>query len=155
MRAWGLKKCAKGLVMSEFKLKENELESLCRLLKDSLHNGDIVLLQGSIGSGKTTFVRHFVESFGQEAQVSSPTFSLALSYENAQYGSIHHYDIYRKDVQEMLELGLLDMLMREGVHFIEWGEEKLKNLLAHNGFKVATITITPTPTHHRIYEVCL
>ena len=139
--------------MSEFLLQENELNLLCQELKDSLQNGNIVLLQGNIGSGKTTLVRSFVESFGYTAQVSSPTFNLALSYENPQYTNIHHYDMYRKNIHDMLELGLVDMLEQQGVHFIEWGEENLKHLLIQNGFKVISIDITPTPTHHRIYKV--
>ena len=61
--------------------------------------------------------------------------------------------MYRKNIHDMLELGLLDMLEQQGVHFIEWGEENLKHLLIQNGFKVISIDITPTPTHHRIYKV--
>ncbi|TLD87650.1 MULTISPECIES: tRNA (adenosine(37)-N6)-threonylcarbamoyltransferase complex ATPase subunit type 1 TsaE [Helicobacter] len=140
--------------MDRFVLQENELNILCELLKKTLHIGSIVLLQGDIGSGKTTLVRSFIESFGTDSIVGSPTFSLVLSYENAQYGSIYHYDMYRKTLQDMLELGLLDMLMNEGVHFVEWGEENLHQLLAQNGFSVSRIAITSNE-NNRIYEVSL
>ncbi|WP_334092713.1 tRNA (adenosine(37)-N6)-threonylcarbamoyltransferase complex ATPase subunit type 1 TsaE, partial [Helicobacter typhlonius] len=53
--------------MDRFVLQENELNTLCELLKKTLHIGSIVLLQGDIGSGKTTLVRSFIESFGTDS----------------------------------------------------------------------------------------
>ncbi len=139
--------------MNEVTLAEDELHILCQELKNILQDRYVVLLQGDIGSGKTTLVRHFVESFDTTTRVNSPTFSLSLAYDNPHYGVIYHYDMYRKSLREMLELGLLDMLMQEGLHFIEWGDENLGQILKQNGFQVIFIHLTPTPSHHRIYEV--
>ncbi|WP_034352817.1 tRNA (adenosine(37)-N6)-threonylcarbamoyltransferase complex ATPase subunit type 1 TsaE [Helicobacter jaachi] len=141
-----------------YRLIEADLYILCNDLRAMLKNGHIVLLQGEIGSGKTTLVRAFVEHTQKHksTQVQSPTFSLALAYESAQYGAIYHYDMYRKSPQDMLELGLLDMLMQEGLHFVEWGDNNMQNLLKTSGFHVIGIHITPTQGQQdRIYEVSL
>lgn len=113
-------------------------------IQKCLGDASIVLLRGVMGSGKTTVVRKFIESYGNATQVTSPTFSLMLSYESKQYGMIYHYDMYRKDLQEMLELGLLDMLDKPGLHFVEWGEEDLENILKNNGFKTIIVRIATT-----------
>lgn len=138
--------------MSKYELRENELFSLCNRLQAILHNRHIVLLMGDIGSGKTTLVRAFMESQGVQSPVPSPTFNLALCYECPQYSKIYHYDMYAKSLQDMLELGLLDMLDNDGLHFIEWGDWQLQQLLAQNGFNVISIHITPQE-QQRIYEV--
>ncbi|MCX2717724.1 tRNA (adenosine(37)-N6)-threonylcarbamoyltransferase complex ATPase subunit type 1 TsaE [Helicobacter sp. MIT 21-1697] len=144
--------------MSEYILSESALTELCHTLKNTIRKGYVVLLRGDLGSGKTTLVRSFVafESKEQANEVTSPTFSLAQAYKSQDYGAIYHYDIYRKDMQDMLELGLLEMLEQDGLHFVEWGDEALENILRQNGFNVMSITInTNAMLDHRIYKVAL
>ena len=97
----------------------------------------IVLLKGDLASGKTTFVKSFVKEIGLDDLVTSPTFSL-----QSVYGSmIYHYDIYNKKLEEFISLGLLEEFEKPGIHFVEWGDEKLKKLLISYGFEVLTIEI--------------
>lgn len=141
--------------MREFELGEGDVGLVCAEL--GLNKGDIVLLRGDLGAGKTTFVREFVrlECPERAKQVSSPTFSLAQSYESEKFGMIYHYDLYRKSLQEMLALGLLDMLQEEGVHFVEWGDENLERILRESALKVVCIAITLANPRIRHYEVSL
>lgn len=138
-----------------YRLQLQELGTLCDKVKSSLHDKDIVLLRGDLGSGKTTFVQAFVSqenSTKHKQSVTSPTFSIAQSYESASFKEIHHYDLYRKSLQEMFELGLLDMLERNGIHFVEWGDERLERILKDSGFKCMVINIS-TNGDTREYEV--
>ena len=95
----------------------------------------IVILSGTLGSGKTTFVKEFVKSKNIDDFVTSPTFSIQNIY-----GNIYHYDLYNKDINEFLSLGMLEELEKEGYHFIEWGEE-LEKYLKQFGFEYLKIEI--------------
>ena len=104
---------------------------MCRKLKKN-----IVILSGTLGSGKTTFVKEFVKSVGIKEIVSSPTFSIQNIYED----KIFHYDLYNKDINDFLSLGMLEELDKKGYHFIEWGED-LENYLKQFGFEYLKIEI--------------
>ncbi|WP_228254734.1 tRNA (adenosine(37)-N6)-threonylcarbamoyltransferase complex ATPase subunit type 1 TsaE [Halarcobacter bivalviorum] len=100
-------------------------------------NNCIVILRGDLASGKTTFVKHFVKKLGLDDEVTSPTFSLQSIYSNR----IFHYDVYNKSLQEFISLGLLEEFEKEGIHFVEWGDEKLEELLKSYGFEVFVLNI--------------
>ena len=139
--------------MRELQLQEDELFSLCEILQENVAKSPIVLLRGELGSGKTTLVRSFVAYCGGDtSEVSSPTFSLSQGYECQKYGVIYHYDIYRKELSEMLELGLLECLELQGVHFVEWGGNDLQTLLRQNGFTPISIDIE-LGQNNRIYRI--
>lgn len=156
---------------SALTLPLSRLSELFTLLLPRLEGGCVLLLQGEIGSGKTSLVRELLaysenlaysESLApardssnaiESSLVSSPTFSLAQSYESAYFGSIHHYDLYRKSNQEMLELGLLDMLSESGLHCVEWADENLRTLLLASGFRTITINITHDNATTRTYRI--
>lgn len=97
----------------------------------------VVLLQGDLASGKTTLVKNYVKSLGITDVVNSPTFSI-----QSQYGSnIYHYDVYNKTLEEFISLGLLEEFEKEGIHFVEWGDENLKKILDDYGFEVLVVKI--------------
>lgn len=114
------------------------IDTLISSLKDKLHNRDIiVLLQGDLASGKTTLVKRFVSFLGMEDLVTSPTFSLQSVYGN----TIFHYDLYNKGLDEFIALGMLEEFEKPGIHFVEWGDDKLKELLKSYGYEVLSIEI--------------
>ena len=84
--------------------------------------GDVVLLNGTLGAGKTTFAQYFIDSLLDEKQdINSPTFNLLKTYETKKF-PIHHLDLYRlKNSEELYELGIEDILS-DGVTLIEWPE---------------------------------
>jgi tRNA threonylcarbamoyladenosine biosynthesis protein TsaE len=84
-----------------------------------LEPGDVILLAGPLGAGKTEFAKGVAEGLGVEDRVVSPTFTLAREYQGRL--RMIHVDVYRLDAeQEVLDLGLEDF--PEGVLLVEWGD---------------------------------
>ena len=85
-----------------------------------LHAGDVVVLTGDLGTGKTVVAQGLAAALGVEEPVVSPTFTLLREYEGRL--PLRHLDVYRLDhVQEAIDLGLGELL-DDGVVVIEWGE---------------------------------
>ncbi|MGO9963244.1 MAG: tRNA (adenosine(37)-N6)-threonylcarbamoyltransferase complex ATPase subunit type 1 TsaE [Acidimicrobiales bacterium] len=83
--------------------------------------GDVVLLVGSLGAGKTTFVQGLVAALGGHEPVTSPTFTLAHRYRSAP--PVTHVDLWRLEhLQEVVDLALEEELDEGGVVVVEWGE---------------------------------
>lgn len=82
--------------------------------------GDVVLLVGDLGAGKTAFVQGFAAALGVTAPVTSPTFTLANRYEGRMV--VNHLDVYRFDCPE--EVSDLDLpeILDDGVTLVEWGD---------------------------------
>ncbi|MEA3314475.1 MAG: tRNA (adenosine(37)-N6)-threonylcarbamoyltransferase complex ATPase subunit type 1 TsaE [Campylobacterota bacterium] len=122
----------------DFKVSLKDINKVINYLISKINSEDtIVLLQGDLASGKTTLVKHFVKSIGIKDEVTSPTFSLQSIYPN----NIYHYDIYNKTLEEFISMGFLEEFEKTGIHFVEWGDDKLKNILIEYGFKVIVIEI--------------
>jgi tRNA threonylcarbamoyladenosine biosynthesis protein TsaE len=99
---------------------EEETIRLGEILGRSLRAGDVVLLYGELGAGKTTLVRGMARAVGYRGRVSSPTFALAHVYRGKRL-TLHHLDLYRLKEGETGELGL-DELMNDpcGAVVVEW-----------------------------------
>ncbi|MDR2693277.1 MAG: tRNA (adenosine(37)-N6)-threonylcarbamoyltransferase complex ATPase subunit type 1 TsaE [Chitinispirillales bacterium] len=99
-----------------------ETRRLGAKLAKTVCQGDVFSLNGNIGSGKTEFVRGFVEALSSGVNVRSPTFSIVNTYPAPDF-SIHHFDFYRiEDVREFSSIGLDEYINGDGVCLIEWGE---------------------------------
>lgn len=86
-----------------------------------LRNGDVVLLDGEMGAGKTTTTKLIAEAIGVVDDVTSPTYTLVHTYSGGRL-TLHHADLYRlKSTVEIDDLGLEEMLSAGGVLLIEWG----------------------------------
>lgn len=99
-------------------------ERLGRCLK----SGDIVLLFGDLGAGKTTLTLGLCRGLGlaKDEYIRSPTFTLVNEYQGT--GTIYHIDLYRLDAFPEIEaLGLEDSLFSNGVSIIEWAEKLFPN----------------------------
>ncbi len=83
--------------------------------------GDIVLLVGELGAGKTAFAQGFAAGLGVQEPVTSPTFTLVRTYTGRV--RLHHVDVYRlESLQEALDLGLAEMVDEDAVTLVEWGD---------------------------------
>lgn len=90
-----------------------------------LQDGDLVCLEGDLGTGKTCLAQGIGQGMGVAAPVTSPTFTLIAEYHPPPPAPVlYHIDLYRLDtpVEEALALGLEDYLLGEGVCVIEWAE---------------------------------
>jgi tRNA threonylcarbamoyladenosine biosynthesis protein TsaE len=82
--------------------------------------GDVMLLVGDLGAGKTAFTQGFADALGVEDQVTSPTFTLVRTYRGRL--RLNHLDVYRLEhLQEVEDLGIGELL-DDGVTLIEWGD---------------------------------
>ncbi|TKZ19337.1 tRNA (adenosine(37)-N6)-threonylcarbamoyltransferase complex ATPase subunit type 1 TsaE [Shimia litoralis] len=105
--------------------------ALATLMAKSLGAGDVLLLAGDIGAGKTHFARALIQSLLQEPEdVPSPTFTLVQTYETNAF-DIWHADLYRLTApDEVVELGLLDAF-EDALCLIEW-PDRLAELAPEN-----------------------
>ena len=86
-----------------------------------LRPGDLVSLTGDLGAGKTTFVQGAAAGLGATEPILSPTFMLVREYRGSL--PIYHLDVYRLErIQDVMDLGFEEMVDRQGVVFVEWGD---------------------------------
>jgi tRNA threonylcarbamoyladenosine biosynthesis protein TsaE len=141
-------------VLSE---SEAATETAGERLGASLAAGDVVLLYGDLGAGKTAFVRGLARGLGADpADVSSPTFTIVQEY--AGRLTLYHVDLYRLDEKEADDLGLEELVLGEGVVAIEWAErwrgrpdDVIEVRLEHAGEDTRRILVSrqlPTPNPH-------
>jgi len=100
---------------------EEKTKSLGRALARLLKPGDLILLYGDLGSGKTVLVKGICEGLevDPDVYITSPTFSLVNIYEGKY--TIFHVDLYRLETEDVYELGIWEYLT-EGIVIIEWAE---------------------------------
>ncbi|WP_448378681.1 tRNA (adenosine(37)-N6)-threonylcarbamoyltransferase complex ATPase subunit type 1 TsaE [Fervidobacterium sp.] len=103
-------------------LNEKELKSVAKRFANCLSDGDILILSGEIGSGKTTFVRGLVTGLGcSEHIVTSPTFTLMNVYSCLK--TVYHIDAYRlNNLEEVFYVLEGEIEEKDGIFVIEWGE---------------------------------
>jgi len=131
---------------------ELETAAVGRDLARTLNAGDVVLLHGDLGAGKTAFVKGLAEGLGvAPEEVSSPTFTLVQEYRGGRL-TLFHVDLYRlDDPREIADLGL-DEIAADGVLAIEWAEKLERDAwlkpsrydtveIAHGAGDARTITI--------------
>jgi tRNA threonylcarbamoyladenosine biosynthesis protein TsaE len=102
-------------------VSEAETESLGAHFARELHAGDVVLLYGDLGAGKTAFVRGLARGLGANSdEVSSPTFTIVQEYRGRV--TLYHVDLYRLEAAEIDDLGLEDLICGDGIVAIEWAD---------------------------------
>ena len=133
---------------------EDETHAVARALGVRLVAGDVVLLSGALGSGKTAFVRGIAAGLGVDpGEVSSPTFTLVHEYRGHRL-TLYHADLYRLDSAATADLGLEEMGAADGVLAIEWPERLAHGIPAAIAVRIEItgdtdrrITIDATPAY--------
>ena len=101
---------------------ESETSGVGEAFGRTLRAGDVVLLYGDLGAGKTAFVRGMARGVGANPdEVSSPTFTIVQEYA-APAVTLYHVDLYRLEPAEVDDLGLEDLVSGDGIVAIEWAE---------------------------------
>ena len=124
-------------ILSEIKCNLEDLSIITNNLAQKANVGDVYLLDGDLGVGKTTFARLFINSLFEKykiirpASIKSPTFPIMISYLLKDY-EIFHYDLYRiNNKNELSEIGLFEFI-EKNISIIEWPDIILKNFTLKN-----------------------
>ena len=125
----------------EIEASLNELNKVVVYLKSVLPSNAIVFLRGDLAAGKTTLTQAIARDRGIESEVTSPTFSLQQCYMGRDGSSLYHYDLYRLEHEEFMQMGLFEEFEKSGWHMVEWGSDALKSFLVHVGYNVVTVEI--------------
>lgn len=134
---------------------EAETAAEGRRLAASLRGGEVLLLSGDLGAGKTAFVRGLAGGLGIDpADVTSPTFTLVQEYRAGRL-PLFHVDLYRLTPIEVDDLGLDDMALEGGVLAIEWPDRLPRALdgaipiqFAHGNGDTRIIRVSPARAAH-------
>ena len=114
---------------------ENDTKKIAKVLASKLKKGDLIVLCGELGSGKTKFTEGFLSYFGLENEISSPTFTIVNEYKKDNI-NIYHFDVYRlSDSSEFYEIGG-EEYFEKGICLIEWGE-LIKEVLPKNYIQIS------------------
>ena len=111
-----------------------ETKKIAKQLASKLKKGDVIVLSGDLGAGKTKFTEGILEYFGLENEISSPTFTIINEYSKGDV-NIYHFDVYRlEDIDEFYAVGG-EEYFDKGICLIEWGE-MLEEILPKNHMKI-------------------
>lgn len=116
--------------MIKFTAKNIEdTDALAARIAEKLKGGEVILLNGNLGAGKTTFTKGLAKALGVDEVVTSPTFTFMKEYHGRL--DLYHFDMYRvEDEDGLYELGLNEYLYMRGVCVIEWNKFKdIKNYI--------------------------
>jgi tRNA threonylcarbamoyladenosine biosynthesis protein TsaE len=100
----------------------DDTRELAAAIAPLVRGGDVILLAGELGSGKTVFAQGLGRALGVEGPITSPTFTLIHEYDTPEL-RIMHADLYRLDrMQEVIDLGIGELVDDEAVALVEWGD---------------------------------
>jgi tRNA threonylcarbamoyladenosine biosynthesis protein TsaE len=100
----------------------DDTRGIAQAIAKLVRAGDMIVLIGEMGSGKTTFSQHFAHALGVTEPVTSPTFNLLHNYAGGRL-KLHHADLYRLErTGELDDLGLTELQEAGGVMLVEWGD---------------------------------
>ena len=138
-----------GKDMKEIEAPLDQLPRVVTYLQEILPSDAIVFLRGDLAAGKTTLTQAIAKALGVEKGVTSPTFSLQQCYEGDGGQALYHYDLYRLDYTQFMQMGLFEEFEKPGWHLVEWGSDALKAFLEGVGYNIATIDIEATESGRR------
>jgi tRNA threonylcarbamoyladenosine biosynthesis protein TsaE len=116
---------------------EEETVNIAQQFSSTLSPGEVIILNGNLGSGKTFFIKNVLQYFNI-TEVNSPTFSLVNEYSSNR--KFYHFDFYRiENVNELYDIGFDEyMADEEAVKFIEWGN-LFRSILPHRRTEIEII----------------
>ena len=115
--------------------KAEDTREFAKMLAKEAKEGQIYLLSGDLGTGKTAFDQGFAQGLGIEDYVNSPTFTIMQIYDKGRL-PLYHFDVYRiGDSSEMDELGYEEYFFGNGVSLVEW-PEMIEDILPDDAIRI-------------------
>jgi len=115
-----------------------ETFALAKEIAKQVKQGEVFVLTGDLGAGKTVFTQGFAAGLDITEPVNSPTFTILQIYEGGRF-PLYHFDVYRiGDISEMDEIGYEDCFYGEGVSLVEWGD-LIEEILPEHYVKVTIL----------------
>lgn len=147
---WDGTSMKKDSVFGVHKVKSvDETYALAKKVADTLDGGEVLLLDGDLGAGKTTFTKGLAKALGVKEEVTSPTFTILNVYEDGRL-KLNHLDMYRvESSDELAELGIEECFDEDAVTVIEW------NKFEHFDGKVIKISVKTLGETKREYDIVL
>lgn len=147
---WDGTSMKKDTVFGVHKVKSvDETYALAKKVADTLDGGEVLLLDGDLGAGKTTFTKGLAKALGVKEEVTSPTFTILNVYEDGRL-KLNHLDMYRvESSDELAELGIEECFDEDAVTVIEW------NKFEHFDGKVIRISVKTLGETKREYDIVL
>jgi len=128
----------------------HEINNVAKQFIDQIGNKKVFAFYGTMGAGKTTFIKAVCEELGVLETITSPTFAIINEYKDGEGNSIYHFDFYRiNKLEEAFDFGCEDYFYSENLCFIEW-PELVESILPDNTVKVY---ITETENGERFVEI--
>ncbi len=106
----------------------DDTQAIAAAIAGVVRSGDVIILSGEMGAGKTAFAQGFGRALGVDEPITSPTYTLVHSYDVPKSGSLgrvtlHHADLYRLDrTEEVADLALAELAEFHGIVLVEWGD---------------------------------
>lgn len=138
------------VLLFEISLSQKQTKEIAKEILSFIKKGDLVVLQGDLGAGKSVLTREILTLLGVKNKITSPTFTLVNEY-FAPSGHYYHFDMYRlEDELEAVNIGFEEMIAdKDSIKFVEWAE-KVKNYLPKHYKK---ISIAKLGSHSRAIAV--
>lgn len=106
---------------------ERDTDAFAQKLAHLVQAGDIICLEGDLGTGKTTFTKYFAKALGIDQAIKSPTYTIIREYEDDEI-PLYHMDAYRLEETGSDSVGLEDYINGDGVTIIEWPQFVVEDL---------------------------
>ena len=128
------------MLINTFNIHEEiKTRTIAQQLSNISKKGDVFGITGKMGSGKTTFIRYFIQKISKVSNVPSPSYNIILPYD-CNKSKVYHMDAWRlKNYNEALSLGITEMF-DDTIFLIEWAE-KIKTILPDNYLKLSITNI--------------
>lgn len=132
---------------------EEETINLARIVSKEISPPLVIILIGTLGSGKTLFVKGIAKSLGINVEVVSPTFTILNQYFTNDI-ILNHFDLYRiNNFEELYYIGIEDLLNNEkAINIFEWGEQFI-DYFKEFGIKMVKIEIEILPNYSRKFNI--
>jgi len=147
----------KRILIEKEKVNIDDMEETAKFLSGILKDGDLVIMKGDLGFGKTTFIKKFAKLLQSEDVVTSPSFTLINEYDvilNGKKNLLRHADLYRLSSEDELDgIGLKEKIWEYGITMIEWGD-KFESYF-DKPYYLFEIEMPDTPESGRLYRISL